>query len=476
MANHMYDVCIVGLGPTGATLANLLAQYDLSVLVLEREADIYPLPRAVHFDDETMRVFQAVGIAEALSEKVLVNPGMKFVSPRGEQLLDWPRPKEITSLGWHASYRLHQPDLERLLREKLKGQPNVDVRMQTSVRTIEDLGAHARVVAHNHIDDNAHNFEARFVVGCDGANSITRREMNANIEDLGFNERWLVVDVLLYQPRPDLGDHSIQFCDPDRPMTYCRNPGARRRWEITLHPSETEAQVTKPEWIWEKLARWIGPEEGEIERQAVYTFKSCLSKTWRRGRLFLAGDAAHLTPPFMGQGMCTGIRDAANLAWKLAAALSHFAPARLLDSYQQERAPHARAYIKKAIELGRVINALNQGADYAQMQSISPALGTSEYWNRKDRCAGRPAPQPQTGACCTGLDDIVGRRHLILSRSAAPVNSLNALWLNADTNPEVLATLHELECHSVWIRPDHYVGATATSAEQLVAKLPDIMI
>lgn len=471
MSDHIYDVCVVGLGPTGATLANLLAQFDLSVLVLEREADIYPLPRAVHFDDETMRVFQAVGIADALAEKVLINPGMKFVSPESETVLSWPRPQQITSQGWHASYRLHQPDLEHLLRAQLGAYPMVDVKTQMLVQSIEDLGDRARIRAHPNGDAAARSFDARYVVGCDGANSITRRVIGSDVEDLGFTARWLVIDLLLHQPRPDLGDHSIQFCDPTRPMTYCRNPGSRRRWEITLHRSETEAQVTTPAWIWDKLARWIMPHEAEIERRAVYTFKSHLATTWRQGRLLLAGDAAHLTPPFMGQGMCMGIRDAANLAWKLAAAVSHPAPDRVLDSYQQERAPHARAYIKKAVELGAVINAINQGEEPAQMRSIAPKLGTSEFWCGADRHAGRPAPQPYLGA---RLDDMVGRRHIVLSRNAAHRTIPNGVWLGADSHPQIATTLDALDCHSVWIRPDHYVGATAASADALIAKLSDL--
>ena len=240
--------------------------------------------------------------------------------------------------------------------------------------------------------------------------------------DLGFKERWLVVDVLLKRERPDLGDHSIQFCDPERPMTYCRSPKNRRRWEISLKDDEADDQVTREERIWSFLSDWIGPQDADLERCAVYTFESKIARSWRKGRMMIAGDAAHLTPPFMGQGMCAGIRDSANLAWKLALCVKGLAKPGILDSYQEERAPHARIYIETAMRLGGLVNALEPESalamasqdetGIASMASISPTLGPSDLGGMiamDTPCRGHLFPQP-TLRDGRMLDDSIGFR------------------------------------------------------------------
>ena len=300
------DVIIVGLGPTGATFANLLAKCGVGVIVVDREAGIYDLPRAVHFDGETMRVFRSAGISEKLSHEVIGNSGMRFVGPDGELLLDWPRPLEIGNRGWHASYRLHQPDLERLLREKLADRPNVAILTSTEVISIEPRDRDVVLTCLDARNDRTSSLSSSYVVGCDGARSFVRSVIGSGLIDLGFRERWLVVDMLLKRDRPDLGNHSIQYRSPDRPMTYCRSPKNRRRWETAVRDEETDEQITSEASIWPFLSWWIGPDDAELERRAVYTFRSEIAQTWRNDRLMIAGDAAHLTPPFMRQGMCAG--------------------------------------------------------------------------------------------------------------------------------------------------------------------------
>ena len=472
----IYDVAVLGFGPTGATLGNLLAAQGVSVLVVDREAAMYHLPRAVHFDDEVMRVFQTVGIADDLLEKVRVNPGMKFVDNDDTLLLDWPRPQEITPHGWNASYRLHQPDLEKLLRDKLASEASANIQTGFDVTA---LGQTERCVTlSGHMQDGTpKSYQARYVVGCDGANSVTRSEIGGGMDDLGFEERWLVVDLLLKRPRPDLGDHSIQFCNPDRPMTYCRSPGERRRWEITVNEGESDADMTDPARVWQLLSRWITPEDADLERRAVYTFRSQVAKTWRRGRMLIAGDAAHLTPPFMGQGMCTGIRDAANLAWKLIACLNG-ADDRLLDTYQSERAPHARAYVETAMRLGGLITSLARaaalklahphGSGATQMRSIAPTLGPSPITtSRQNDHLGRPFAQFDLDCSHRRFDDFVGYNHAVIS-AAQPRKMLpGARWIDAGKHPAIARALSDLNVGAAWVRPDRYLGAMSPHPDGL---------
>lgn len=466
-----FDVAIIGYGPTGATLANLLVQSGLKVAVLEREAEMYHLPRAVHFDGEVMRVFQAVGIADDLEPKVRVNPGMQFVDEDGILLMDWPRPSQVGPNGWHASYRLHQPDLERLLRETFKKSQGAKVFAHNEVRALDDKGSEVVLTCQDRGTGDVTRLSASYVVGCDGARSFVREVIGSGMDDLGFDERWLVVDVLLKRPRPDLGDHTVQFCTPERPMTYCRSPGERRRWEITVLPDETDAEVTTPERIWEFLSRWIAPEDADLERAAVYTFRSAVADKWRKGRVLIAGDAAHLTPPFMGQGMCAGIRDAANLGWKLVRCIKDGANDALLETYQSERAPHARAFIETAVRLGGLINSLdrqsaldraNTGPNSGQMKTIAPRLGHG---------GEKPAPSHFGQLCAqvvltdgARMDDAIGYAPVLITRTACDAN---VPVLSAEDEPALMPILDDLQVEAILVRPDRYIEATAKTRKEV---------
>ena len=475
-----FDICIVGYGPTGATLANLIAQCGLSVVVIEREPEMYQLPRAVHFDGETMRVFQSIGIADQLSKKVRINPGMRFVDQQKSVILNWPRPQEIGPQGWHASYRLHQPDLEQLLREKLSSYVNATVMTDTEVVAIIEGSESVEVACRRARDGSEIVVNTKYVVGCDGANSLVRRLIGSGIEDLGFKEKWLVVDLLLKRERPDLGDHSIQFCDPIRPMTYCRNPGNRRRWEITMLEGETDEDITQSDRIWKLLSPWITADDADLERKAVYTFKSVLADKWRKGPLIIAGDAAHLTPPFMGQGMCAGIRDAANLAWKLVLRVNGDANDGILNSYQQERAPNVREFIETAIRLGGLINTMDgekaiekshstsNGA--ARMSSLLPPLGVS---NLDGLISGS---SPHSGSLFSQpilrngkrLDDEIGYSPVLILRNKLPKNIIPKIpVLDGQTHFNLIDILNNLDASAVLVRPDKYIADSAKSENEV---------
>ncbi|MBN9672136.1 bifunctional 3-(3-hydroxy-phenyl)propionate/3-hydroxycinnamic acid hydroxylase [Roseibium aggregatum] len=478
-----FDVAIVGYGPAGATLAHLLGQCGLKTLVLERESAHYHLPRAVHFDAEVMRVFQWIGIAEAMEAKTHRHPGMRFVDPQDKLLLDWPRPQGEGPQGWRANYRFHQPDLEELLRHNLARRKGVTVRSRCDVFHIEDKGDRVDLRFEDMSCGRIERVSAQYVVGCDGARSLVRRYIESGMEDYGFHERWLVVDVILKTDKPELGDHSIQYCRPERPATYVRTPGRRRRWEITVRSEEDSAEIAKPERVWELLSDWITPDEADLERTAVYVFHSLVAEDWRKGRLLLAGDACHQTPPFMGQGMCAGTRDVANLYWKLALVckgkVTGADAERLLDTYESERKPNAREYIQTAVRLGGLINtagteealraALPSSDGAARMESIAPPLGEGLG---QGPLAGRLFGQPRFNDG-TLMDALHPHQFVVVAEAdlAEGLALPNGVALVTSETSNTAEHLKRIGARATVLRPDRHTLGGADTREELEALL-----
>ena len=455
------DVAIVGCGPVGALLANLLGQSGLTVDVYDREREVHALPRAVHFDGEVMRIFQAAGLADRIAAATRPSPyGARYEEPSGRVLMirrgtEGPGPQ-----GWSGSWYFHQPVLEAILREGLERFDDVHLHLGHEIGSVDEL-------------------EARFVIGCDGARSLVRAEIGSRQVDLGLHQPWLVVDVLADPKSPrtqSLPLYSLQFCDPARPMTLVNVNGNRRRWEIMLMPGDDPARLTEPETFWPMIARWLGPEDAILERSAVYTFHSLVQEGWRKGRLLLAGDACHQTPPFLGQGMCTGMRDAANLAWKLAAVVKDDAPGSLLDTYESERRPHARAFIELAVRLGSVIQATDPAEIAARNQRFAEGSAIFDF------------PQPQLGPGCGRgtsppvgtlfpqprlsdgrlMDEAIGPRFAVVGEAAL----LDRLRTEAALLPGVgLDWLAQHGVRAALLRPDRYVFATARDRTELDAGL-----
>ncbi len=478
-----FDVVVVGLGPTGATLAGLLADFGLSVLILEREADIYDLPRAVHFDDEIMRVLQWIGVADEMSENVVINRGMRFIDSDGRLLVDWPRPQEVSSNGWHPSYRFHQPDLERILRAALSRRENVTIRLQQTVVSLEQDQNGVSVRFCGTTGGPQEQVRAQYVVGCDGARSTVRAGMGADMIKLGFEQRWLVVDLQLFRDMPELGDHTLQFCDKIRPATYCRNVGFRRRWEFALLDDEDDETARAPEFVWKLISRWITPKDAQLERSAIYTFKSEVAGTWVNGRLCLAGDAAHLTPPFLGQGLCAGIRDVANLAWKLADCCHRGHNESLLATYESERKPNVTAYIETAVRLGELINrvrsrgeaALGEQTDQGaiRMSSVQAGLGPG-LGPDQDPFRGQLVQQIRFSDG-RRLDDVAAGRSIFLVRKQeAELPGLpDVLMLCAQEETAVTELLNDLQADAVFVRPDMRILAARSGPDATIQALDD---
>lgn len=484
----VFDVAIVGLGPAGACLANLLGQRGLSVLVLERDADIYPLPRAIHFDGEVMRVFQNAGLRAEV--EAITRPGLKgmhFVNAEGDTLLVRGGTAARGPHGCANNHYFHQPELEAVLRRGLLRFPSVQVRLSCEVTEVLEGGDAVQLSVTDRVQQTHDIVHARYVVGCDGARSLIRKALNAPLKDLGLHQPWLVFDALLKPGAPELPSYTVQHCDPARPMTYCNVTGNRRRWEIMLMPGDVPQEMVKPARLWPLLSRWIRPEHAEIERAVIYTFHSVIAQGWRKGRLLLAGDAAHQTPPFLGQGMCAGIRDVFNLAWKLDAVVRRQAEADLLDTCESERSPHVEAFIALAVRLGDIIQTTDpqraQERDRqfkARQPEIfsfpSPRLGPGCL--RGDHpVVGQPMPQPWL-ASGQWLDDVLGQGFALVgspSLLAQATQANRAAWAAAGVqvvpadDPELQAWLQTQQVQAVVVRPDRYIQSVLHHAHELAA-------
>jgi len=351
-------IAIVGYGPVGATMANVLGACGVRTAVFERETAVYPLPRAVHVDGEVMRVFQSIGLHERIMPDTAPIDGMRFLDRRGRTLFQgYTRHQPY---GFPASTMVYQPRLEDALRAGAARYPCVDVRLDHEVMAVtqDSDGVTLRVHDHARASGRTYEVRARYALGCDGARSLARKHAGIPLRDLGFHQPWLVVDTLLKGNLP-LPAVSQQICDPARPVTFVPSAGAHRRWEFRLRAGERREEMERPERVRALLATWarIDPDRVDVIRATVYTFHALLAARWRDRRVFLLGDAAHQMPPFLGQGLCAGIRDAHNLAWKLHLVLCGVAAPALLDSYQREREPHVRSIIRLAVWAGRVVGA-----------------------------------------------------------------------------------------------------------------------
>ncbi|MBS0473232.1 MAG: bifunctional 3-(3-hydroxy-phenyl)propionate/3-hydroxycinnamic acid hydroxylase [Proteobacteria bacterium] len=464
------DVLVVGGGPTGITLGLLLARAGVRTLVIDKEADIYPLPRAAHIDHEIVRIFQELGIAESVMATSRRSSRYDFLTAGGEVLMRFEGMDRIGPGGWPAGNMIHQPSIEAALREGGRKLDTLDLRTGwTWTGCREDAAGTVSTVT---TPDGETEILARYIVGADGARSPVRNAAGIEFDDLQFDEPWLVIDTIVHDPER-LPKINLQICDPARPTTCVLMGEGRHRWEFMLKPGESAEQVLDDAFIAALLKPWNVDGAITLERKAVYRFNAKVATQWRKGRLLLAGDAAHQMPPFAGQGLCTGLRDAANLAWKLAAVLRG-ADDRLLDTYQQERDPHVRPIIAMAMMMGRTVCITDPAAAKARDEQMlaargQPPAGGLGHQPFSAGClvegsAGAGSYFPQTLASEQKLDDELGTGPWLIARSKTLPSNSDVKIARTTTLGEFGAPLEAwLEKHdaeAVLVRPDRYVFGT----------------
>jgi 3-(3-hydroxy-phenyl)propionate hydroxylase len=467
------DVAIVGFGPVGAVLAGLLSLRGLRVVVVERDTQVFPQPRAAHIDHTGLRTIQELGCLETLLPKMVRNKSLDLVNASHQLLVRVPANQDSVS-GLPTSVYFYQPEFDAVLRDTVSAMPNVEVHLGTTMTHVEQMQDGVLLHARDE-DGKTLAIPASWLVGCDGAWSPVREMMGIQLESLNFDEPWLVLDLALNSPQPELPtDHVVQVCDPVRPHLTTPISSHHQRFEFMLLSGENLEDVRKPESVARLLGPWLPPDSYTIERSAGYVFHGLVARQWRKGHVLIAGDAAHQMPPFLGQGMCSGIRDASNLAWKLALVVKQDCPESLLDTYEEERSPHVRAIVEAAIEFGRMVCEVDpkkaeerdrhflEGGKLSDRGFALPRLTRGRFVQEG---GGSLFIQPTIDG--RRLDDIVGQRFLVVGRNAETLGSSTQWWrsaldaaiftLDEMNDANIARWLDRFGADVVVVRPDRYV-------------------
>ena len=515
----VFDVAIVGFGPTGAVAAALLGQAGLRVHVCDPREDVYDKPRAVALDHEILRVLDGVGVLAQIEPWMEPFTDSEYVGVDGRLIKCMTTIPPPYPLAYPPSVVFSQPPVERALRDRVAALGDVVVELGSEVVGVEQdadaVTLRLRRADASPGDATTTTVVARHVIACDGASSRVRSIVGIALDDLGFDEPWLVIDVLANaRGLARLPAVSMQYCEPDRPCSYIIGPKNHRRWEISLKDGEDPAQMATEAGAWRALARWITPDDGTLWRQASYRFHALVAHRWRAGRVFVAGDAAHQQPPFLGQGLCQGVRDVANLCWKLVAVHERRAAPSLLDSYGTERKRHVEQLTARIKGIGAVICERDperaRARDAALLaacggvvraeprQSVQPRLESALLAPASDSAepgasaVGTLFPQPWIARDgeSVGLDRLTGTGWRIVTDDAAMASAvLPDIAEQLQSTTVVIGrgadAMHETEgvvagwfdrhgCRAAIVRPDHSVHAVAHTSDELARQLREL--
>ncbi len=504
---EVYDLLIVGLGPVGAVAANLAGQAGFRTLVIDQATEPYTLPRAIVFDAEIMRVFASLGLAEEIAAVTKPLSGSVYVGADRKPIRTFRAHPKAHTLSWSPSNLFYQPQLEAILRSGITRFPNVRTLSGMVLTGLTQTADMATVTAVNDAGESV-VFSATYVLACDGASSAVRKNLSVSLDDIGFEERWLVVDANVHGPMRWPGSYeippevrsdafSLMVCDPERPATLIPGRGTHRRWEYMLLPNESDEDVVTDNWLRTQIGQWIDFDDVEIIRTAVYRFRALVAERWRTGRVLLAGDAAHQTPPFFGQGMCHGIRDVAQLMWKLRLISDAVADPALLDSYQAEREPHVRAIITASVAAGAAVCKLDPAEAIARdeafraaerertgrvaMTDIVPAIGAGVIaggggMRLPDFIVKDPDGERMIDALLGGRFTILTLDPVHVTEHWQAIGGRVVRISDRDADGRLTAWLDERSARWIIVRPDRYVyacgsgdptSALATLLEQL---------
>jgi 3-(3-hydroxy-phenyl)propionate hydroxylase len=482
----------------------MLGQLGLKVVVIERDPDIYGRARAISTDDEVLRIWQSVGLADRLQQDMLPDRPLAFVDADGEPFIHLKiRPR---GNGHPPQQFLYQPAVDRVLREGVDRFGNVEVLVEHECLRAVNKDDAVELMLADLRTDTFKRLRASYVIAADGGSSPTRGQLGVGYSGRTYAERWVVIDTKVLRPW-DAHDRLRFHCNPDRPTVDCPTPLGHHRWEYPARVGEDDRELVSEEEVWKVLgAQGITGENVQILRAVVYCHHVRVADRWRVGRVFLAGDAAHAMPPWIGQGMSAGVRDAANLCWKLAAVVRGQAPESLLDSYQDERKPHVTEVTRRAVFVGRIITERNKLVAALRNRSgraltrlgvmpwlqrwmwIPAARYTDGFLSPGHQAAGWQIPQPwvldATGETVR-LDDVLGNQWTLLYTGDAPTGveawterGVTALRLCGPESPLRSGTIRDMggalvdwlrkqDAAAVALRPDGFIYAAAKSGQAL---------
>lgn len=456
----MLDVTILGGGPVGCFLAVILSDMGVSNVVIDRDVAPYQLPRAIVMDDEIQRAFHDHGMGDWLQQNTEPLQRGDFVGPTNEVVIG----ADIPPLGLQGVPPVvthYQPDLDTMLRAEAERRGSQVLWGRTAVDMVDSGSSVVTIL------DTGETVESRWYVACDGASSWTRKHIGLTLEDLSFDQEWLVVDAELHEGAVvDLPRGVRQYCHKDRPFTFVQGVRRYRRWEFQVQENEDARQLNTEEGLWSLLQGMISPDTARLVRSAVYRFHAVVAPNMQEGNVFLAGDSAHQTPPFAGQGLNSGMRDALNLAWKLSFIKRGLATEKILDTYTTERAPHVRSTIAHAVDMGRLIDQL--GGRVSHGVDVESGYGGT-----------RPSPHIEQGIVF-GDDPRVGHQFWFHPHVSSAVRAQGASFAVVTQAPiELPDTLQRIGAqlviapesvqgaYAVIVRPDRYVAAVANDANEL---------